>query len=126
MAERHHRRPGPNRPQGLLWLNFANFAVLTALIAPAYILISGVLAPLGVVPSFDQHDRSFAPALANWGIKAYLFLFVVAALYVFVHRIRYLLMELALPGSKLIFGAITGIPALALAGFAVYVLLSVP
>jgi fumarate reductase subunit D len=126
MAVHHARRPGPNRAQGLLWAGFANFAVLTALIVPAHILLQGVLAPLGVLPSFDQHYQSFAPALANWGIKAYLFLVALSALYVFWHRVRYLLAELALPGTKLAFGAVTGLLAAAGVAFAAYVLLSVP
>jgi fumarate reductase subunit D len=126
MAVHHARRPGPNRAQGLLWAGFANFAVLTALIVPAHILVQGVLAPLGVLPSFDQHYQSFAPALANWVIKAYLFLLALSALYVFWHRIRYLLIELAVPGTKLAFGAVTGLVAALGVAFAVYVLLSVP
>jgi fumarate reductase subunit D len=120
------RKLGPSRIQGLLWVLFANAAVLTALIVPAHILVQGVLAPLGVVPSFDQHYSTFAPAIANWFVKIYLLVLVGACLYVFVHRIRYVLMELALPGNKLVFGALTsGVAAIALA-FAAYVLLNTP
>ena len=110
------RKPGPNRSQGLLWVAFANAAVLTALIMPAHILVQGVLAPLGVVPSFDQRYSTFAPAIANWAVKIYLF----------GHRIRYILVELAVPGSKLVFGVLTLGLALLGTAFAAYVLLNLP
>jgi fumarate reductase subunit D len=126
MMSHDGRKPGPNRIQGLLWVTFANAAVVTALIVPAHILVQGVLAPLGVVPSFDQHYSTFAPAIANWLVKIYLLILVGGCLYVFVHRIRYILMELALPGNKLVFGALTsGVAGLAMA-FAAYVLLNTP
>jgi fumarate reductase subunit D len=120
------RRPGPNRAQGLLWAAFANFAVLTALIVPVHIAVQGVLAPLGLVPSFDRRYETLAPALSNWLVKIYLLVLVVASLYVFAHRIRYVLMELAVPGNKLVFGVITGGLAALFAAFAAYVLLNVP
>jgi fumarate reductase subunit D len=120
------RKPGPNRSQGLLWAAFANFAVLTALIVPAHILVQGVLAPLGVVPSFDRRYSTFAPAIANWLVKIYLLVLVVSCLYVFAHRIRYVLLELAVPGTKMVFGVLTlGLAAVGTA-FAAYVLLNVP
>jgi len=120
------RRPGPNRAQGLLWAAFANFAVLTALIVPVHIAVQGVLAPLGLVPSFDRRYETFAPAVANWLVKIYLLVLVVGSLYVFAHRIRYVLMELAVPGNKLVFGVITGGLAALGTAFAAYVLLNVP
>jgi fumarate reductase subunit D len=120
------RRPGPNRSQGLLWAAFANAAVLTALIVPAHILVQGVLAPLGVVPSFDQRYSTFVSAIDNWLVKIYLLVLVVACLYVFAHRIRYVLMELAVPGTKLVFGVLTGGLAAAGTAFAAYVLLNAP
>jgi len=120
------RKPGPNRAQGLLWVAFANAAVLTALIMPAHILVQGVLAPLGLVPSFDQHYATFAPAIANWLVKIYLLVLVVACLYVFGHRIRYIMVELAIPGSKFAFGVLVlGLATLGTA-FAAYVLLNTP
>ena len=120
------RRPGPNRAQALLWVAFANAAVLTALIMPAHILVQGVLAPLGLVPSFDQHYSTFAPAIANWLVKIYLLVLVVSCLYVFGHRVRYVLVELAFPGGKMVFGVLTlGLAALGTA-FAAYVLLNTP
>jgi len=120
------RKPGPNRSQGLLWVAFANAAVLTALIMPAHILVQGVLAPLGVVPSFDQRYSTFAPAIANWAVKIYLLVLVASCLYVFGHRIRYILVELAVPGSKLVFGVLTLGLALLGTAFAAYVLLNLP
>ena len=120
------RRPGPNRVQGLLWAAFANFAVLTALIVPAHIVVQGVLGPLGVVPSFDQRYSTFAPAIANWLVKVYLLVLVASTLYVFVHRIRYVMMELGLPGNKLVFGALTSMVAAVALAFSAYVLVNLP
>jgi fumarate reductase subunit D len=126
-AMRHHsRKPGPSRAQGLLWVAFANAAVLTALIVPAHILVQGVLAPLGLLPSFDQRYATFAPAIANYLVKVYLLVFVVSCLYVFGHRVRYVMVELALPGGKRAFAVLTlGLAALGTA-FAAYVLFNTP
>ena len=120
------RKPGPNRIQGLLWAAFANAAVLSALIVPAHILVQGILGPLGVVPSFDQHYTTFVSAVDNWLVKIYLLVLVVVCLYVFAHRIRYVMMELAIPGNKLIFGMFTGGLAALGTAFAAYVLLNAP
>ena len=126
MMRHEGRRPGPNRVQGLLWAAFANFAVLTALIVPAHIVVQGVLGPLGVVPSFDQRYSTFAPAIANWLVKVYLLVLVASTLYVFVHRIRYVMMELGLPGNKLVFGALTSMVAAVALAFSAYVLVNLP
>ena len=126
MMSHEARKPGPNRVQGLLWAAFANFAVLTALIVPAHIAVQGILGPLGVVPSFDQRYSTFAPAIGNWLVKAYLLVLVVSTLYVFVHRIRYVMMELGLPGNKLVFGALTSLVAALALAFSAYVLINLP
>src|SRR5256885_7986090 len=98
-------RPGPNRLQGLLWTVFANAAVLAALIVPAHILVQGVLAPLGLVPSFDRRHSTFAAALGNPLVKVYLLLLMAVCFYTFGHRIRYMLLDLGVHG-KLFFGVL--------------------
>lgn len=120
------RRPGPNRTEGLIWALFAQSAVLTALLVPAHILVQGVLGPLGIVPSFDQHYSTFAGALSNWLVKIYLLVLFGSAFWVFAHRVRYTLMEVGVPGGKQRLGLVTYGVAAAATLVAVYLLLTVP
>jgi fumarate reductase subunit D len=120
------RRLGPNRLEALFWALFAQSAVLTALVVPAHILVQGVLAPLGIVPAFDQHYSTFAAALSNWLVKLYLFIVFGATFWVFAHRVRYTLLEVGVPGGKQRLGvAMYGLAVVAtlVAG---YLLVSVP
>jgi fumarate reductase subunit D len=120
------RRAGPNRREGLFWALFAQSAVLTALIVPAHILVQGILGPLGVVPSFDQHYSTFAGALANWLVKLYLLVLFGSSFWVFAHRVRYTLMEVGVPGGKQRLGMVTyGLAGLATL-IAAYLLLTLP
>ena len=98
-------RPGPNRLQGLLWVAFANAAVLTALVVPAHILVQGVLGPLRLVPSFDQKYATFASALSDPLVKIYLLLVIAATFYLCGHRLRYVIHELGVHG-KLVLGVV--------------------
>ena len=120
------RRAGPNRREGLFWALFAQSAVLIALIVPAHILVQGILGPLGVVPSFDQHYSTFAGALSNWLVKLYLFVLFGSSFWVFAHRVRYTLMEVGVPGGKQRLGMVAyGLATLATL-IAAYLLLTLP
>ena len=122
----HPRRHGPDRLEGLAWALFAQSAVIAALIVPVHILVQGVLAPLGLVPAFDQRYSTVAPALANWLVKLYLLVLFGATFWVFGHRVRYTLLELGVPGGKKLLGVVTyGLAALGTLA-AAYVLLTVP
>ena len=92
-------RSGPDRLQGLLWVGFANAAVLCALVVPAHILVQGVLGPLGLVPSFDHRYSTFASALSNPLVKIYLLVVIAASFYLFGHRTRYVIHELGVHGK---------------------------
>lgn len=118
-------RQGPNRLQGLLWVGFANAAVLGALVVPAHILVQGVLGPLGLVPSFDHRYSTFASALSDPLVKIYLLVVIAASFYLFGHRTRYVIHELGVHG-KLAVGAV--LYGLALAGtlLAAYLLFTLP
>lgn len=120
------RRLGPNRLEALYWALFAQSAVLTALVVPAHILVQGVLAPLGIVPSFDQQYSTFAAALSNWFVKLYLFIVFGATFWVFAHRVRYTLMEVGAPGGKQWLGLATYGLAVIATLVAGYLLLTVP
>jgi fumarate reductase subunit D len=118
-------RPGPNRLGGILWMLFANAALLTALIVPAHILVQGVLAPMGLVPSFDRRQSTFASALNDPLVKLYLLLVIGASFYMAGHRVRYVIHELGVHG-KLVVGVV--MYGLAAAGTAVaaYLLFTLP
>ena len=118
-------RPGPNRLQGLLWAGFANAAVLTALLVPAHILVQGVLAPLGIVPSFDRRYSTFAMALGDPLVKLYLFVLMTASFYLFGHRVRYVIHELGVHGKLAVGVVMYGLAAIATVA-AAYLLITLP
>ena len=104
-GHRFSPKPGPNRLQGLLWVAFANAAVLAALVVPAHILVQGVLGPLGLVPSFDRKYATFASALGDPLVKIYLLVVIAACFYLCGHRLRYVIHELGVHG-KLVMGVV--------------------
>jgi len=119
------RKQGPDRVNALLWATFAQCAVITALIVPAHILVQGVLAPLGIVPAFDQHHSTFAAALGNPFVKLYLLVLFATVFYTFGHRVRYLLTDLV-HGYKPVFTVLGyGLAAVGIV-VAAYVILTVP
>jgi fumarate reductase subunit D len=118
-------RPGPNRLQGLLWTGFANAAVLAALIVPAHILVQGVLAPLGLVPSFDRRYSTFAMALGDPLVKLYLLVVMAACFYLAGHRVRYVIHELGVHGKLRVGLVMYGLAAIATV-VAAYLLFTLP
>lgn len=116
-------RRGPNRLQGLLWVGFANAAVLTALVVPAHILVQGVLGPLGV-PSFDQKYSAFASALSDPLVKIYLLVVIAASFYLAGHRTRYVIHELGVHGKLAVGAVMYGLAAAGtvLAGYLLFTL----
>jgi succinate dehydrogenase subunit D len=118
-------RPGPNRLQGLLWAGFANAAVLVALLVPAHILVQGVLAPLGLVPSFDRRYSTFASALGDPLVKLYLLVLMAASFYLFGHRVRYVIHELGAHGKLRVGLVMYGLAAVATV-VAAYLLFTLP
>ncbi len=122
---RYAPRPGPNRLQGLLWAAFANAAVVAALVVPAQILVQGVLAPLGLVPSFDRRYDPFAAAIGNWLVKLYILLVMAVSFYLAGHRVRYVVHELGVHG-KLVVGVVCyGLAAVGIL-VAAYLLFTLP
>ena len=122
---RYAPRLGPNRLHGLLWAGFANAAVVAALLVPAHILVQGVLAPLGLVPSFDHRYSTFATALSDPLVKLYLLLVIAASFYLFGHRTRYVLHELGVHGKLVLGVALYGVAAVGTV-FAAYLLFTLP
>jgi fumarate reductase subunit D len=118
-------RRGPNRLQGLLWAGFANAAVLAALIVPAHILVQGVLAPLGIVPSFDRRYSTFAGALSNPLVKIYLLVVIAACFYLCGHRVRYVVHEMGVHAKLAVGLALYGLAAIGTVA-AAYLLFTLP
>lgn len=116
-------RRGPNRLQGLLWVGFANAAVLCALVVPAHILVQGVLGPLGV-PSFDRTYSTFATALNDPLAKIYLLVVIAASFYLAGHRTRYVIHELGVHGKLAVGVVMYGLAAAGtvLAGYLLFTL----
>jgi fumarate reductase subunit D len=117
-------RRGPNRLQGLLWVAFANAAVLSALVVPAHIVVQGVLGPLGLVPSFDHRYSTFASALSDPWVKIYLLVVIAASFYLFGHRTRYVIHELGVHGKLAVGVVMYGLAAAGtvLAGYLLFTL----
>jgi len=117
-------RRGPNRLQGLLWVGFANAAVLAALVVPAHILVQGVLGPLGIVPSFDHRYSTFASAISDPWVKIYLLVVIAASFYLAGHRTRYVLHELGVHGKLAVGAVMYGLAAAGtlLAGYLLFTL----
>ena len=117
-------RRGPNRLQGLLWVGFANAAVLCALVVPAHILVQGVLGPLGIVPSFDHQYSTFASAISDPLVKIYLLVVIAACFYLAGHRTRYVLHELGVHGKLAVGAVMYGLAAAGtvLAGYLLFTL----
>jgi fumarate reductase subunit D len=125
MTYTHQPRPGPARLPALLWALFANTALISALIVPAHILVQGVLAPLGLVPSFDRRYSTFAAALSNPLVKVYLLLLMAVCFYTFGHRIRYMLLDLGVHGKQFFGVLLYGLAAIGTV-VAGYVIFTVP
>jgi succinate dehydrogenase subunit D len=118
-------RPGPNRLQGILWMLFANAAVVTALVVPAHILVQGVLAPMGLVPAFDRGHSTLASALNDPLVKIYLLLVIGASFYLAGHRVRYVVHELGVHGKLVTGVAMYGLAAIGTV-VAAYLLFTLP
>lgn len=122
-GQRYAPRRGPNRLQGLLWVGFANAAVLSALVVPAHILVQGVLGPLGV-PSFDHRYSTFASAISDPLVKIYLLVVIAASFYLAGHRSRYVIHELGVHGKLAVGAVMYGLAAIGtvLAGYLLFTL----
>lgn len=100
------------------WFMFANGGVITALLVPVHVLVQGILAPLGIVHSADQHYDTWIRLLGNPLVKLYVLVLILFAFFHFAHRIRYFLNDLgfhaarSLPAQVIFYGGaafITGV-----------------
>lgn len=82
------------------WFMFANGGVITALLVPVHVLIQGILGPLGIVSSVDQHYDTWIRVLGNPLVKLYLLVLIFFAFFHFAHRIRYFLTDLGFHAAR--------------------------
>ncbi len=120
-------RPRVALPHLAVWFLFGQGGLVAAIFVPVHVVVQGILAPLGLVPAVDQHYDTFAPVLANWLVKLYLFVLISLPLWHWAHRFRYLLVDLGLglartPGVAIF---MYGLAALGMAVVA-YILVTVP
>jgi len=110
------------------WLLFSAGGVCFAVVLPGTILLLGVLAPLGLLPtstgalSFEQASMLIAGAL--WGLPGLAFVMAAICLPLFhaAHRIHHGAHDLKIhwgkPGKLLCYGCAVLVNALAIYGFA--------
>jgi fumarate reductase subunit D len=82
------------------WFMFAQGGVIAAILIPVHILVQGILGPLGVVHVVDRHYDTWINVLANPIVKLYLLVLISVPFFHFAHRLRYLLVDLGVPGAK--------------------------
>jgi fumarate reductase subunit D len=82
------------------WFLFSQGGVISALFLPVHVVVQGILGPLGVVPSVDQHYDTWIRVLGNPLVKLYLLVLILFAFFHFAHRIRYFLTDLGLHAAR--------------------------
>ncbi len=80
----------------LVWAPFFAGAGLSAMLAPALVLITGILVPLGLFAG----PEAFRGLVTHWLTRLLLFFFIALALIAWAHRFRYLLFDLGLKGGR--------------------------
>ncbi|HLQ62705.1 MAG TPA: fumarate reductase subunit FrdD [Candidatus Acidoferrales bacterium] len=121
------RRQKVALPHLVVWFLFGQGGLVAALFLPVHVLVQGILAPLGLVHAVDQRYDTFAPLLANWLVKLYLFVLISLPLWHWAHRFRYFLVDLKLSVARTPGVAIFmyGLAALGM-GVTAYILVRVP
>jgi fumarate reductase subunit D len=107
------------------WFLFAQGGVIAAILIPAHILVQGILGPLGLVRVADRHYDTWVNVLGNPIVKLYLLVLIAVPFFHFAHRLRFLLVDLGVPGAR-------GVPAqvvfygaaIAVTGVTIWVLLT--
>lgn len=95
--------PHPPRSHApIFWGLFGAGGMLSALLGPMLVLITGVLVPLGLLlpPDFMSYPRMLAFA-QNWLGKAFLFFVISLFAWHAAHRIFYSLHDVGVPAGRL-------------------------
>ncbi len=82
------------------WFMFAQGGVIAALLIPVHVLVQGILGPLGYVRVVDRHYDTWVSVIGNPIVKLYLLVLIAFPFFHFAHRLRYLLVDLGVPGAK--------------------------
>lgn len=93
--------PRPRRSNApIFWVLFGAGGMLSALLGPMLVLITGVLVPLGLLlpPDFMSYPRMLAFA-QHWVGKAFLFFVIALFAWHAAHRIFYSLHDVGVPAG---------------------------
>ena len=82
------------------WFLFSQGGVISALFLPVHVLIQGILAPLGLVSSVDQHYDTWIRVLGNPLFKLYVLVLILFSFFHFAHRLRYFLVDVGVPAAR--------------------------
>lgn len=90
-----------NTIEPIWWALFSAGGFLIALLLPIFILIFGVMMPLGAVPEAAYSGPRMTNLLGNWLIRLFLFVLVALPLFHWAHRFRYFLFDLGIRFARL-------------------------
>jgi succinate dehydrogenase subunit D len=92
-------RPTPTRSNApIFWAMFGAGGMLSALLGPALVLITGLLVPLGLMPGLMRYPRMLAFA-QNWFGKGLLFVLIALFAWHAAHRIFHSLHDIGVHGG---------------------------
>ena len=90
---------GPDRIEPFWWSLFAAGGGITAMFAPAQILVQNLLGGAGLPVATTSYERSRALA-SNPLVRAYIFAFTSLSLFHWAHRFRYYLLDFGITGAR--------------------------
>lgn len=94
-----HKHYSADRSEPFWWGLFAAGGGLAAMLAPAHILLQGVLGALGLPVATSKYGRA-RRLVSNPLVRLYLFALTVLPLFHWAHRFRYYLMDFGVMGAR--------------------------
>ena len=96
MAHEHY---GDDKTEPLWWSLFAAGGGITALVAPAHILLQNLLGMSGVPVATSSYERT-RTLTANPLVRAYVFALTALSLFHWAHRFRFYVMDFGVLGAR--------------------------
>jgi fumarate reductase subunit D len=94
-----HTEHGGSASEPMWWGLFAAGGMVAALLAPAHILLQGLLAGMGLPVATSRYARARSLS-ANPLVRVYLFVLVTLPLFHWAHRFRYYVMDVGIMGAR--------------------------
>jgi len=94
-----HATEGADKIEPLWWGLFAAGGGVSAMLAPAHILLQNLLGVMGLPVATGRYERTVRLA-SNPLVRAYLFTLTVLPLFHWAHRFRYYLMDFGVTGAR--------------------------